>query len=186
VRATAALFAILTLAAPGLAQAGRTVGGSYDIDGGTRSQRTQITRALEVSLFDWGHIPVRVQIHVAPGIGARSAPGHIWLSPELLGAGIFSWAFVQDEYAHQVDFFLLDPVERAYLNQLLGTEVWCYADRPGLAHSAYGCERFTASFVWSFWPAKENAYKPRSRRDAYASALDPSAFRNMVSTLISS
>ena len=41
--------------------------------------------------------------------GTSSAtPGHVWLDRGLLASGRFAWATVMDEYAHQVDFFVLD------------------------------------------------------------------------------
>ena len=65
-----------------------------------------------------------------------------------------------DEYAHQVDFFVLDPSRRAVLQQRLGASAWCY-EVSGLAHGANGCERFTSMVAWAYWPSKDNSYRPR-------------------------
>ncbi len=158
-------------------------GGTYEIDGGTRAQRAQIRAALAASMFDWSAVPATVTVHLVRGARAVATPGHIWIDPALLDAGIFSWAIVQDEYAHQVDFFLLDDAKRRLLTRLLRGEVWCHADQPGLPHAAYGCERFTSMLVWAYWPVSVNAYRPRGRTDE-AAAMSPTRFRTLVSHLL--
>jgi hypothetical protein len=157
-------------------------GGDYVFAGGTSADRAQVRAALEASRFDWNLVPAQIQIHFAIGVSAYATPGNMWLDPNLLRAGMFSWAVVQDEYAHQVDFFVLDDGQRAVLKDMLGTRVWCHADHPGLAHAAYGCERFTSSLVWAYWPNAKNAYRPSSRH-AEAS-IAPWRFRSMLGSLL--
>jgi hypothetical protein len=180
-RAVAAgLFAALaTLASSSTALA---AGGNYAFVGGTSADRAQVQSALDASKFDWSIVPVQIQVHFVDGIGSYATPGHMWLDPLLLRAGVFSWAVVQDEYAHQVDFFVLNDDQRAVLNAVLGARVWCHADQPGLAHSAYGCERFTSSLVWSYWQSPANAYRP-SKAGAEAS-LAPWRFRSVLGSLL--
>ncbi len=173
----AALAATLAVAAP--AQAG---GGDYAFDGGTARERGQVRAALQASSFDWGLVPVRVTIHIARGTGSFSRPGHIWLDADLLGTGRFAWAVVQDEYAHQVDFFLLDADMRSRLTADLGAAAWCYGV-PGLRHDQYGCERFASTLVWAYWPSKHNVYRPRSSRDESA-AMAPARFRALMADLL--
>jgi hypothetical protein len=158
-RAAAAILiaALATLVSSSTALA---AGGNYAFVDGSSADRAQVRAALDASRFDWGVVPVQIQIHFVSGIGSYATPGHLWLDPALLRAGVFSWAVVQDEYAHQVDFFVLNDAQRAVLNDVLGARVWCHADRPGLAHAAYGCERFSSSLVWSYWPSTANAYRP--------------------------
>ena len=160
------------------------VGGNYDFAGGTAREQAQVRRALAASTFDWGVVPGRVAIHIAPGIDSHAVPGGIWLDADLLRAGVFSWAVVQDEYAHQVDFLLFDEGTRALLNARLGGTAWCHGSRPGLDHAAYGCERFASTLVWSFWPSRHNAYRPRTPRDE-AGAMSPERFRALVRSVVS-
>lgn len=158
-------------------------GGTYSFVGGAPRHHDQVRAALEASSFDWSLVPGRVTVHIVPGVPPLATPGEIWLDSGLLEAGVFSWAIVQDEYAHQIDFLLLDDRQRQLLNALLGGRVWCHADLPGLPHSAYGCERFTSTFVWAYWPHAANAYRPLSRNDE-AAAMEPARFRALVGSLL--
>lgn len=174
----AALAAALWAPAPAGA-----VGGSYVVSGGTPRQQAQVRLALDASAFDWSLLPQSVHVTIARGVEPQSLPGRVWLNAALLDAGMFSWAVVQDEFAHQVDYLLLRAPERQLLNRVLGGRAWCYDDVPGLAHGDYGCERFTSTFVWAYWPVRENPYRPRSARDESA-ALDPRRFRSLLESLL--
>lgn len=164
----------------GRASAATTV--AYTIDGANGAQRAQIRAALAASRFDWSVIPVKVAVHVVRGVPSHAGPGHVWLDPALLDTGRFSWAVIQDEFAHQVDFFRLDDTARDSLNRALGTSVWCHADLPGLPHAAYGCERFSSSLVWAYWPDADNAYRPTGR-DSEALA-DTARFRAVLESAL--
>jgi hypothetical protein len=177
--AVASIAAVLVLAGP--AHAG---GGDYVFDGGTARQHGQVRAALEASAFDWSVVPARITVHIAPDTGSYARPGHIWLDARVLDAGRFSWAVVQDEYAHQVDFFLFDAATRDRLNAALGARDWCYGIA-GLRHHEYGCERFASTLVWSYWPSRHNAYRPTSRRDESA-AMAPARFRVLMAELVAS
>lgn len=174
---TAACAIVVALLCPAAALAR---GGSFAVVGGTPAERAQVRAALDASSFDWSTIPAVVQVHIAPGVSSYATPGAVWLDANLLHAGVFSWAVVQDEFAHQVDWFLLDDAQRDLLNAALGTRYWCHADRPGLAHSAYGCERFTSTFVWAYWPSPRNAYRPANGEVAMA----PWRFRTLLDGLL--
>jgi hypothetical protein len=174
----ALLATALSLVAAGPAAA---AGGNALFDGGTPRQQAQVRSALGASAFDFNRLPV-VTVHIKPGIQTQSQPGHVWLDARLLDAGRFSWATVQDEFAHQVDFLLLDDVKRAVLNTALGGKDWCYGVA-GLGHSAYGCERFSSVFAWAFWPAADNPYKPSSAKDESA-AMPPAKFRALLGSLL--
>lgn len=177
----AALITLLAaLALSGPAYAG---GGNYVFDGGTPAERTQVRSALEASSFNWSLVPAQITIHVKSGIPSQALRGHIWLDADLLKAGRFSWAIVQDEYAHQVDFFLFDDVDRALMTRALGAADWCYGIT-GLAHSQYGCERFASTLVWAFWPSQDNSYRPTSSRDESA-AMAPAKFRTLLAQTLS-
>jgi hypothetical protein len=165
-----------------VAPAAQAAGGTYTIEGGTPRHAAQIRAALDASAFDWGLVPAPITIHVKDGATSSSTPGHIWLDPDLVAAGVFSWATIQDEYAHQVDFFLFDRETRARLTRVLGASAWC-REVPGLRHSAYGCERFASTLVWAYWPSRSNAYRPASARDESA-AMAPAAFRTLMKTLV--
>jgi hypothetical protein len=176
---TLLLTGIAALALSGQAQAG---GGNYVFDGGTAKQRTQVKAALNASSFNWNLVPARITIHIDPRAQTTSSHGDIWLNARLLDAGRFSWAMVQDEYAHQVDFFLFDEPTRAKLNRLLGGKDWCYG-LAGLKHSEYGCERFASTLVWAYWPSRDNAYRPDSR-NAESAAMAPAQFRALMKQLV--
>ena len=98
----------LTLVLPASALAG---GGNYAFDGATPAERATVRAALNASAFDWSIVPQRVTIHVGEVGTSHARPGHIWLDRGLLAAGRFAWATVMDEYAHQVDFSVLDEAD---------------------------------------------------------------------------
>jgi hypothetical protein len=173
------LIAVAALAFTGQAQA---TGGDYVFDGGTAKQRTQVRAALNASSFNWSLVPEQIEIHIAPIGQSYSTRGEIWLDAKLLNAGRFSWAIVQDEYAHQVDFFLFDEATRATLNRMLGGKDWCYGIA-GLLHSEYGCERFASTLVWSYWPSRDNAYRPASKRSESA-AMAPTRFKALMKQIV--
>jgi hypothetical protein len=157
-------------------------GGDYVFDGGGPAARAEVRAALDASAFDWGLVPTQVTIHLVRGVHPHSLPAHIYLDPGLLRAGRFAWAVVQDEYAHQVDFFLFDDALRARLTRLLGGRAWCRSV-PGLSHAEYGCERFASTLVWSYWPSARNAYRPESASDESAS-MHPGRFRALMAQLL--
>ena len=170
--------ALASLALAGNAHAG---GGTYGFEGGSPRERAQVRLALDASAFPWVLVPGKVTIHIGRH-ASHARPGHIYLDADVLTAGRFAWAVVQDEYAHQVDYFLFDDAIRVRLTRLLGARDWCYRER-GLAHSEYGCERFASTLVWSYWPSRHNAYRPR-RADDEAAALSPARFRALLAELI--
>jgi hypothetical protein len=175
------LMAVLAAAVvlPASAQA---AGGDYVFDGASRTERSTVRAALNASSFDWNVVPKQVTVHVGHYGVSHATPGHVWLDRDLLASGRFAWATVMDEYAHQVDFFVLDPARRTLLQQRLGASAWCY-EVSGLAHSAHGCERFASMIAWAYWPSKDNAYRPASSSDESA-AMPPAEFRTLLSTVV--
>ncbi|MDX6506273.1 MAG: hypothetical protein QOG06_917 [Gaiellaceae bacterium] len=169
----------LALAIPGHALA---VGGSYVSDGGTARERAQVRAALDVSAFDWNAVRATVRIHVRTGAQSRSTPGQIWLDARLLDRGRYSWGFVQHEYAHQVDFHDLSTSQRSVLLGRLGGKEWWWG-KVGLAHRDHGCERFASTLAWAYWPSKDNALRPHSRRDE-SGALAPAPFRQLLQRMM--
>jgi hypothetical protein len=174
------VVAALALAHTGTAEA---AGGSYRFDGGTAYQRSQVRGALAASSFNWSRVRATITIHIQPGVTSHSTRGEIWLDADLLDSGRFGWATVQDEYAHQVDFFVLTPQMRAELQAALGAKAWCYEDGNALGHSEQGCERFTSMVPWAYWPSKDNAYRPTSKHDESA-AMAPAKFRALLERLL--
>jgi len=164
---------------PASAQA---AGGDYAFEGASRTERSTVRAALNASSFNWSVVPKQVTIHVGRYGVSHSTPGHVWLDRGLLASGRFAWGTVMDEYAHQVDFFVLDPARRALLQQRLGASAWCY-EVSGLAHSANGCERFSSMVAWAYWPSKDNAYRPASPADESA-AMPAGEFRALLSTVV--
>jgi hypothetical protein len=175
-------LAAVLAAAVVLPASAQAAGGNYTFAGASPAERSTVRAALNASSFDWGVVPKQVTVHVGRYGVSHATPGDVWLDRGLLAAGRFSWATVMDEYAHQVDFFVLDPERRAVLQQRLGASAWCY-EVAGLAHGAHGCERFASMVAWAYWPSKDNAYRPDSPADESAS-MKPAAFRALVSTVV--
>jgi hypothetical protein len=172
----------VTLAALALPSAALAGGGDYGFEGAAPAERSTVRAALNASAFDWSIVPQHVTIHVGNYGVSHSTPGAIWLDRGLLGAGRFAWATVMDEYAHQIDFQVLDASSRAVLQEKLGTSAWCY-ESEGLSHGANGCERFSSMVAWAYWPSKDNSYRPASPTDESAS-MPAAAFRNLLSSLV--
>jgi hypothetical protein len=160
----------------------RALGGDVTFVGGSSAQRAEVLKALDASRFNWNVVPAQITIHIAPGEDSRAAKGEIWLDADLLAAGTFAWGVVQHEYAHQVDFFLLNDGDRAFLTRELGADAWC-SDGAAERHNRLGCERFASTLAWSYWPSPLNCLKPEYADDESA-AMSPSQFRALVSRLI--
>jgi hypothetical protein len=181
-RNVAAAFVVL---AGGIAPAAHAVGGRYDFDGGTPQEHRTVAAALGASAFDWDVVPGRVVIRIERGADSSATPGRIVLDADLLDAGVFAWGVVQHEYAHQVDFLLLDDADRAALLRELGGDAWCYIDLwEALHHASYGCERFASTLAWAYWPVRANCMQP-TRGDDEAAALPPVQFRALVDRVLS-
>jgi hypothetical protein len=166
------------LSFPAIASAG---GGHYVFDGGTPAERAQVHAALEASTFDWSIVPGQITIHVQHGVASQAAPGQIWLDASLLDAGRYSWAVVQHEYAHQVDYLVLTDADRAALQTLLGGTSWCSGGE-GFAHDDNTCERFATSVAWAYWPAPQNAFDPGQTTDE--AWLRPAPLRTLLGSLL--
>jgi hypothetical protein len=167
-----------------LAGQAHAAGGRYLFDGGRSKQRAQVRAALNASSFDWNVVPNTITVHIAPVGQSYSTPGDIYVDSRLLSARRFSWAVVQDEYAHQIDFSLFDDQDRATLNRVLGGKAWCHGAE-SLLHSEYGCERFTSTLVWSYWQSSGNAYRPLSKKDESA-AMAPKKFKALMRQILNS
>jgi hypothetical protein len=167
-----------------LVLAGRAfaAGGNYVFESATPAEQREVKAALDASAFPWSLVPAQITIHVGPYGVSRATRGHVWLDRDLLRSGRFAWAIVQDEYAHQVDFFLFSTGIRSHLTGALGARDWCYGVS-GLSHSEYGCERFASTLVWAYWPSKRNAYRPTGPSDE-AAAMAPAAFRTLMAELV--
>ena len=177
-RRLAAIIAA-SLVLPASALAG---GGDYVFEGATPAERSTVRAALNASSFDWSVVPEQVTIHVGAYGTSHATPGHVWLDRRLLATGRFAWPTVMDEYAHQVDFFVLDSAHRELLRERLGSSAWCY-ERAGTAHADNGCERFGSMVAWAYWPTKHNSYRPESAADESA-AMPATQFRQLVAALV--
>jgi hypothetical protein len=162
---------------------------AYSIDGGTPAEHATVQMGLAASSFPWQVVPARVRIHIQAGVISHAVPGEIWLDSHLLDAGRFSWAIVQHEFAHQVDFFLLNDSERVDLTARLGGISWWsttrYALAPdgSIAHGALTAERFASTLTWAYWPCGANVLRPESPGDESA-ALPPAQFRALLASLL--
>lgn len=162
-------------------------GGHYVFDGGTTEQRAQVSFALQISRFDWSLVPKTITIHLHSGTDTYARPGEIWIDTKLLASGVFAWGPIQHEYAHQVDFFLLDDAKRATLNQALGGTIWSHdggsASLHGPDHVSLGSERFASTLAWAYWQSRANSLKPTSKTNESA-AMAPAAFRALLARLL--
>jgi hypothetical protein len=162
---------------------------AYTLDGGTPAEQATVRMGLAASTFPWQIVPTRVRIHIRQGVLSHAVPGEIWLDSHLLDAGRFSWAIVQHEFAHQVDFFLLNDAERTLLEARLGGVSWWsstrYALAPdgSLAHGELTAERFASTLTWAYWPCRANVLRPESASDESA-ALPPAAFRALLASVL--
>ena len=174
------LLAAAVLAAV-LAQSALAAGGSYTFAGGTPRQQATVRSALSVSSFDWNVLPAPVVVHIAPIGSSYSEVGHVYLDSTLLDSGRFSWGVVQHEFAHQVDFLLFDDAKRAAEPGSRRSD-WCYGV-PGLAHSAYGCERFASELAWAYWPSADNSMSPAATHGESA-AIPVAQFRSLLAQVL--
>ena len=126
-------------------------------------------------------MPQTITINIQPGHDSDATPGEIWLDADLVDSGRFAWGTVQHEYAHQVDFFLLDDAKRAELQAALGGASWWSAQ--GLQHSQLASERFASMLAWTFWQSKANALRPTSPGDESA-ALPPAQFKALLARVL--
>ena len=154
-------------------------GGNYAFDGGTRAEQAQVKAALDASSFDFSIVPGRVAVHIQQGIAPYSTPGQIFLDAGLLDAGRLSWGVVQHEYAHQVDFSVLDTAGRARLQAALGGASWC----SGAVHAELTCERFADLVSWAYWSSPDNVMKPSSATDE-GGQISPAAFRALLAQVL--
>ncbi len=162
-----------------IAPAAFASGGNYAFDGGTKAEQTQVTAALNVSAFPWGIVPGPVVIHIQRNVGSSATPNQIWLDANLLDAGRFSWGVVQHEYAHQVDFALLDTATRAQLHSILGGTAWSGPE----GHASLDCERFADLVAWSYWGSGDNVMKPLSTQDE-GGQVTPAVFRAALAAIL--
>lgn len=162
-----------------LAPAAYAQGGDYVVDGGTRAEQAQVKAALAASSFDFSIVPGTVAVHVQRGIAPYSTPGQVFLDGGLLDTGRLSWGVVQHEYAHQVDFSVLDAAGRARLQAALGGASWC----SGAAHAELACERFADLVSWAYWPSADNVMKPSGPEDE-GGQISPAAFRALLAQVL--
>ena len=175
--------AAVLLAAFAFAGQAHATGGTYVFDGGTQKQKREVKKALDASSFDWSLVPGTVTIHIGSVGTSYATPGHVYLDGDLLNAGRFAWGIVQHEYAHQVDFLLLDAAKREALKTPLGSSAWCYEDAAVRDHGAQSCERFASTLAWSYWQTADNSLRPAGRNDE-AGAMAPKAFKALLGSLL--
>jgi hypothetical protein len=175
--------AVLCAAAAALALASTAAagGGRYEFDGGSPDERETVQTALDASAFPWDLVPAPVVVEIREGAVSRAVPGRIVLDAAVLGTGgSFAWGLVQHEYAHQVDFLVLTPAQRAVLAAALGAEAWWDSRLP---HGARGAERFASLVAWAYWPSERNIMRPLDGADA-AAAMRPAEFRALLASLL--
>jgi hypothetical protein len=135
----------------------------------------------DASRFDWDLVEDEITIRITDCGCAGADPGEIILDEEILTNPRFgpkyAWGIVQHEYAHQVDFFLLDARDRRRVRQWLGGSDWCYED-PDVDHDDHACERFASSLAWAYWA------RPRRNIMAVHTAVTAAEFREVPPRLL--
>jgi len=121
-----------------------------------------------------------VTVHIKAG-GCYAGKGQNWLDPQMLADGRDAWGIVQHEFAHQVDYFLLDDRTRKELTGVLGAKLWWPGSR-SLPHDAYGAERFASTFAWAYWPSAHNSLYRRVHSEA--TAMPVLKFRRLIDSLL--
>jgi hypothetical protein len=121
-------------------------------------------------------------VHIGAIGGSYSEAGNVYLDGSLLNSGRFAWGVVQHEFAHQVDFLLLDDSKRALLESALGGKDWCYSVT-GLAHSDYGCERFASELAWAYWGSADSSMSPAATRGE-SNNMPVSQFRALLAQVL--
>ena len=180
-RAAGVALAALALAG-GSAPLASASGGQYVFSGGTPREQAQVRAALDASSFDWNLVPRVITIQIARGLDSSALPGLVMLDADLLDAGRLSWGVVQHEYAHQVDFLVLDDADRARLTAALGGSSW-WQTSAAEAHADLTGERFASSVAWAYWPSGDNVMRPASARDE-AGSLPAASFRALLTQLL--
>jgi hypothetical protein len=176
--AAAAFFVLAVLQG----QANSAVPGGYSFDGGTPRERATVRNALAASSFDWDTMTGHVTVHIKAG-GSYAEKGEVWLNPALLAHGLGAWGVIQHEFAHQVDFFLLNARIRRRLTKLLGAKVW-WSDTPRFRHDQLGAERFASTLAWAYWPSRSNSIFLFAH--AEATAMPAPRFRHVMDALLTS
>src|SRR2546423_475427 len=101
-------IAVLAVVAAVLVSSASAAGRRLTIAGGTTREQSQVRAGLRASSFVWSVLPQPVTIQIKRGAGSSAIPGGIVLDASLLDAGTFSWGVIQHEFAHEVDFLVLD------------------------------------------------------------------------------
>jgi hypothetical protein len=182
VRRYIALLGLLVVLAPATAQA---AGGDYVFEGGSVEARETVRAALEISRFDFDRVPSRITMKITNCGCAGARPGLIVLDENVvtdtsLGER-YSWGLIQHEYAHQIDYFLLDDDDRTAVRRVLGGKAWCY-EKEGLSHDANACERFADVVSWAFWPSEDNVLRDNAK--AFAPEFTAKEARAFVNRLL--
>jgi hypothetical protein len=155
---------------------------SLSFAGGSDGERASVRSALAASTFDWSLLPRAITVHIGVFGDSYATPGDVYLDGSLLDAGRFSWGVVQHEFAHQVDFLLLDDSKRALLAAQLGADDWC-GSAGRLPRAAYGCERFASELAWAYWPSPDNAMSP-AFVGAESRAVPVTQFRALLAQML--
>jgi len=117
------------------------------------------------------------------GLGRAVAGALAEHGMHVLVHGRDAWGVIQHEFAHQVDYFLLDDRTRRHLTGLLGAKVWSPGGRI-YPHREYGAERFASTLAWAYWPSAHNSVYRRAH--AEATAMPVLKFRRLMETLVGS
>lgn len=90
---------------------------------------------------------------------------------------------MQHEFAHELDFLVLDDADRDRLAGLLGGSAWWA--RPGLPHDDSASEQFASTLAWASWPVVDNVMQPDAAvpAKAFVAVVDRLAVREVAAGL---
>jgi hypothetical protein len=171
-----AAFVTLALAGNALARTG-----NYVFAGGTPAEQANVRAALDASAFDWSLVPAQITIQIGRDYPSAAWRGTISLDSNVVDAGRLAWGTIQHEYAHQVDYFVLDDAKRTIIQSAIGGRSWWL--QPGLVHSDLTSERFASTLAWAYWPMPGNLMSPSSL-GIESGAIPAAKFRVLLTRLI--
>jgi hypothetical protein len=175
------LLLVLSLAV--LIRAGTALagGGNYVFAGGTAAEQANVKAALDASSFDWSIVPAQITIRIGRDYPSAAWRGTISLDSNVVDAGQLAWGTIMHEYAHQVDYVVLDDAKRTILQSAIGGRSWWF--QPDLVHSDLTSERFASTLAWAYWPKPANLLNP-AELGVESGAMAPAKFRTLLNRLI--
>ena len=124
-----------------------------------RRQQATVRAALEVSSFDWSVLPARSSStsrrSAAPTPRPATSTSTARCSTPAASRGASS-----STSSHTRSTSSSSTTRSARRSTQRSAAATGATASPGLAHSAYGCERFASELAWAYWPSADNSMSP--------------------------